>query len=973
MLASLLKQLAERQPSLPEVVKDLYNRHKPEKTRPLIDEISTTLLSLATTYVRVYLLVDALDECQTSDGSRAELLRELFALQKNCGASLFMTSRIMPNIQENFTDNAIKLEIHASEEDVGRYLDSRVDSLSKVVRSNPKLREDIKTEVFLLAELHLNSLQGKFSPKDIRRALKALPTGSTAYDETYKAAMERIGSQANTEAFAKKVLAWITCARRPFTTSELQHALAVEVGEMEFDEENLPGVDDVVAVCAGLVVVDKESNIIRLVHYTTQQYFERTQGDWFPTAEADITTACVTYLSYKTFESGPCETKSRMDERLWSHQLYGYAANNWGHHARISLSTGKKLIEFLRSNGQAEAAAEALMVMTEPWNYMEAPQRMTGLHLAAYFGMAEAMAALLTHVSYRDLKDTRGWTPLAWASMKRHGAVIKLLLENGADADSRDVYHRTPLSLTAEKGHGAIVSLLLATEGVDADPRDGTGSTPLFHAVENEHATVFNMLLTTGKVDIHAENRIRQTPAQEAVEMGHTDIVEQLLGIGKFDVNSRNGSGEMRLIRAVRRRHENLVKLLLAVDEIHVDLRDRFDRTPLSFAAEDGLEAIAKLMIDIGKADVNLKDRNNRTPLLFAAENGHEGVVRLLLGPGQAHVDARNNTGTTSFLHVIYDGHEAIARLFLATGKAGIDIPDGSDFTPLLMAAYQGHESIVRLLLETGQVDVDANDTDGRTPLLWAAMKWNEPIVRLLLEHGAKIDVRSRDGRTPLSVTSANETITKILLAAAATKKDDPSQIPAPLLAQRGHEAVVQLMLPSNMCVETNVHSSHPSPSWATEYNDMVKLQLAKARFGIDAKDQDGSTLLHYASRHGHEAIVELLLATGAVDISTTNNSNRTPLSCAVEGVHEPVVRLLVANGKTNSFTGFSQETYAALLQNESMSNLILTSFEANVDVKDSSVKPLLRVAEYEAMFRLLMATGNFDIHLRNSGSQGMT
>lgn len=96
--------------------------------------------------------------------------------------------------------------------------------------------------------------------------MKALPTGSTAYDETYKAAMERIGSQANTEVFSKKVLARITCTRRPFTTSELQHALAVEVGETEFDEENLPEVDDVVTVCAGLAVVDKESNIIRLVH-----------------------------------------------------------------------------------------------------------------------------------------------------------------------------------------------------------------------------------------------------------------------------------------------------------------------------------------------------------------------------------------------------------------------------------------------------------------------------------------------------------------------------------------------------------------------------------------------------------------------------------------------------------------------------------------------------------------------------------
>ena len=45
----------------------------------------------------------------------------------------------------------------------------------------------------------------------------------------------------------------------------------------KLDEENLPEIEDMVSVCAGLVTIDEESNIIRLVHYTTQEYFERTQ------------------------------------------------------------------------------------------------------------------------------------------------------------------------------------------------------------------------------------------------------------------------------------------------------------------------------------------------------------------------------------------------------------------------------------------------------------------------------------------------------------------------------------------------------------------------------------------------------------------------------------------------------------------------------------------------------------------------
>ena len=34
------------------------------------------------------------------------------------------------------------------------------------------------------------------------------------------------------EELAKQVLSWITCAKRPLTTSELQHALAVELGDL---------------------------------------------------------------------------------------------------------------------------------------------------------------------------------------------------------------------------------------------------------------------------------------------------------------------------------------------------------------------------------------------------------------------------------------------------------------------------------------------------------------------------------------------------------------------------------------------------------------------------------------------------------------------------------------------------------------------------------------------------------------------
>jgi hypothetical protein len=158
-------------------------------------------------------------------------------------------------------------------------------------------------------------------------ALGKLTKGSEAYDDAYKEAMERTESQiADSKELAKQALSLITCARRPLTTLELRHALAVEIGESKFDEENLPEIEDVVSVCAGLVTVDEGSDIIRLVHYTTQEYFERTAGIWFPEAEKDITTICVTYLSFDVFAGGFCEKDEDFDARLQSNPLYDYAA-----------------------------------------------------------------------------------------------------------------------------------------------------------------------------------------------------------------------------------------------------------------------------------------------------------------------------------------------------------------------------------------------------------------------------------------------------------------------------------------------------------------------------------------------------------------------------------------------------------------------------------------------------------------------
>jgi hypothetical protein len=72
-------------------------------------------------------------------------------------------------------------------------------------------------------------------------------------------------------------------------------------GDRILNGDNFYDVEDIISVCAGLVTIDEESNIIRLVHYTTQEYFEHIRLEWNPRAPEEIASICLTYLAFDTF------------------------------------------------------------------------------------------------------------------------------------------------------------------------------------------------------------------------------------------------------------------------------------------------------------------------------------------------------------------------------------------------------------------------------------------------------------------------------------------------------------------------------------------------------------------------------------------------------------------------------------------------------------------------------------------------
>jgi hypothetical protein len=98
-------------------------------------EISNAIqvLSKPSGFAKVYVVIDALDECRMNDGSRTRFLDAMFELQDACNINLLATSRFIPEITERFKEKPT-LEIRASRADVMRYLQGNLSMLPAFVR-----------------------------------------------------------------------------------------------------------------------------------------------------------------------------------------------------------------------------------------------------------------------------------------------------------------------------------------------------------------------------------------------------------------------------------------------------------------------------------------------------------------------------------------------------------------------------------------------------------------------------------------------------------------------------------------------------------------------------------------------------------------------------------------------------------------------------------------------------------------------
>jgi hypothetical protein len=146
ILANILKQLIQATGFIPDTVTELYERCKRHGSRPQPNVLLEALVAVAKLCSHIYLIVDALDECSESGGTRDGIISELLNFRQQCNVSLLATSRIIPEITARF-DMFPSVEVRASDADVRRYAEGQLQELSNCVRRNAELSELVVSEI----------------------------------------------------------------------------------------------------------------------------------------------------------------------------------------------------------------------------------------------------------------------------------------------------------------------------------------------------------------------------------------------------------------------------------------------------------------------------------------------------------------------------------------------------------------------------------------------------------------------------------------------------------------------------------------------------------------------------------------------------------------------------------------------------------------------------------------------------------
>jgi ankyrin repeat protein len=736
----------------------------------------------------------------------------------------------------------------------------------------------------------------------------------------YQSTYTRIKSSDTNQKSAQRVLLWICYAQRPLHEVELQHAIATQLEDEDFDPDGITPAELLRSSCMGLVTCD-DDGMYSLFHLTAYEFFRSSPDMSSDASHLLISRTCLTYLSFSsTGRQGCCEDLATLEARKSEFRLLDYAAKHCADHIQpVEAALLEDVTSFLHDDTLRQAFMQAFYHRHRDdeelrrITFETLPSGSPPLQVACGRGLLLTAERMLRLGADPKAPDAQGWTPLITATSYGHLEVVDLLLSHAKGPGKPETSEvKTPCNDDLNNQKGDIVGL---------NQPDNEGWTPLFWAIIKNQYLAAEQLLTAGS-KINVQDQAWWTPIDWAAfraDRAFVDLIlrftlcNQLKGSTYFDIPNIGpddfsplflavAAGDKPSIEAMLKfgfeaptnTGDNLKVLFGVLSKMnpgsrhHHDARgsilipsfvptDDFSVKLLESAIRLDERSIVKMLVELGASLGALKlETKRRTPLHVAACCGHYQICEYLLlkGASPSILDA---DGLTAMDLAIITGHPQCTRFFLT-------------LCPSPSTLMKRGISLTTFVF--GLEDSGSGRLTSRAPIHWRKLWARYEAIQ------SKSALPMLETRT---IPSNNSTFDAQTTSSLRTNQnafefgDMTDVLDALLGSSCDLDATNEFWDPRRGCNNRENTALHHACSIA---NQNLIFFLITGGADVNRQNEEGETPLHKAcSRYKtSEETIRTLVQRGARP-NVLDTHGRSPLENACECASIEVIRCLVVNG----------------------------------------------------------------------------
>ncbi|KAH7187890.1 hypothetical protein DER44DRAFT_122604 [Fusarium oxysporum] len=324
---------------------------------------------------------------------------------------------------------------------------------------------------------------------DFKKTLKGVESAIATLPRSINEAYEQILNKTNEDPMVRKALSIILAASRPLTISEMNVAVNIDYTSQSIHDLDLEDDEDFkrrLRSWCGLFVSIHQGSIYFL-HQTAREFLladlasptaVSSELHWHHSittrhAHAVLAELCVLYLNFFNSNVSPLtDIDGEAGNSFDRHAFLDYSAQTWGAHFReADIIDDAAIISFaLRICNPDSKSYWVWFRIYWKHTHMTTTAYFTDLTLASYYGHRVLVKLLLEKGADVDLRITMVGRRYCGPPGTGTRPSSSCCSRRGAGVESKDKYGRTWLSWASRNGHVAVVKLLLE-KGADVNPR----------------------------------------------------------------------------------------------------------------------------------------------------------------------------------------------------------------------------------------------------------------------------------------------------------------------------------------------------------------------------------------------------------------------------------------------------------------------------------------------------------------------